>query len=194
MIDILNIIDKITNSDGVFYFIVIVLILICLVLFYLIYSQNEQTIQTVKKVNLNDLDEEEIKQEVTQDITEEVSISDTSVNLETSDELQSISKELETLPRDRKIELTKYEEEQEEKAIISYDELISKTGNVSIVYSDTVVNEDNDVLVKQFDLENTGKIELDPIKKELNSKVEVISYEHEEAFLKALKQLQSMLN
>ena len=40
--------------------------------------------------------------------------------------------------------------EEEKNAIISYDELISKTGNVSIVYSDTVVNEDNDVLTFNF--------------------------------------------
>ena len=41
-------------------------------------------------------------------------------------DLRSISKELESLPRERTINLTPYELEQEEQAIISYDELKQK--------------------------------------------------------------------
>ena len=43
------------------------------------------------------------------------------------EDLQSITKELEILPREKTIELTPYEEEQESRAIISYDELLKAT-------------------------------------------------------------------
>ena len=84
--------------------------------------------------------------------------------------------------------MTPYEVEQEEKAIISYDELVKQNDNVSIEYQDQdEINPEVDI--KQVDLEKTGKIELDPIKKALNSKVENTPYEHEEEFLDALKGL-----
>lgn len=108
------------------------------------------------------------------------------------EELQSITQELETIPRERTIELTPYEEEQEKKAIISYDELISKENNAHIAYDNEYQNDD--LIAKKVDLVNTGTIELDPIKKELNKKVVLINYEHEEQFLEVLKQLQNLLN
>ena len=57
-------------------------------------------------------------------------------NTDELSELQESSKELENIAKQKAVELTSYEEEQEEKAIISYDELLSKTQNVSISYSD----------------------------------------------------------
>lgn len=85
-----------------------------------------------------------------------------------------------------------YKEYCKEEAIISYEELLAKSKMASISYSDE--SRSDDIFVKKVDLENTGKIELDPIKKEINSKVPVLLYEHEEEFLKALKQLQNLLN
>ena len=108
------------------------------------------------------------------------------------EELQSITQELETIPRERTIELTPYEEEQEKKAIISYDELLSKENNAHIAYESEYQNDD--LIAKKVDLANTGKIELDPIKREINKKVTLMNYEHEEQFLEVLKQLQNLLN
>ena len=75
---------------------------------------------------------------------------------------------------------------------ISYDELIANASNVSIGYMDE--NDNDDIVVKQVDLSCTGKIELDPIKKALNSRVSIATYDHEEEFLDALKQLNKLLN
>lgn len=108
-------------------------------------------------------------------------------------ELQNIREELENTPKERKIEMTPFEAEQEEKAIISYDELIKKADNVSINYSDTPNNPETNILFKQVDLDKTGQIELDPIKKAFNTKIDITSYEHEEAFLEALKNLKDSL-
>ena len=88
--------------------------------------------------------------------------------------------------------MTPYEVEQEEKAIISYDELKKQNDNVSIEYQEQEeINPEVDI--KQVDLEKTGKIELDPIKKALNSKVDNSQYGHEEEFLDTLKQLNDLL-
>ena len=83
------------------------------------------------------------------------------------------------------INLNKYEEEQEEKAIISYDELLKRKNDFAINYSDEDVFDD-DLIVKKVDLDNL--VNKDIVEKP-KIKVSVISYEKEEAFLKALKQL-----
>lgn len=88
------------------------------------------------------------------------------------------------------IPLTSYEEEQENNAIISYDELV-KTKELNVVsYDDTFSNTVPDLEVKKFDLEGTGSIKV------IDPKVEVklIEYEKEEEFLKVLKDLQSKLS
>ena len=113
-------------------------------------------------------------------------------NTDELSELQESSKELENIAKQKAVELTSYEEEQEEKAIISYDELLSKTQNVSISYSDSSIQDD--ISIKKVDLEKTGKIELDPLKQELNTRIPTMSYDHEEEFLETLKQLQKLLN
>ena len=153
-----------------------------MMMFYLVYSQNKQL---TRELYLRDQKEKEKEKEVVLEVPVEES------NAELFD-LQKVTKELEALPKEKTVNLTSYEEEQEEKAIISYDELLEASKKVSINYSDTDM--EDDITVRKVDLDNTGKIELDPIKKELNSRVSLVSYEHEEAFLKALKQLQSLLN
>ena len=67
----------------------------------------------------------------------------------------------------------------------------SNKNNVSIGYeSEQLVN---NIEIKKVDLDKTGEIELDPIKKELNSKISLGSYEHEEEFLRSIKELQYLL-
>ena len=86
------------------------------------------------------------------------------------------------------VQFTDYEKEQENKAIISYDELVKKSNNYDLNY----VEEKNidDLTVKQVDLDNLFN------KKQENMasiEVRVISFAKEEAFLQALKQVQQEL-
>ena len=87
------------------------------------------------------------------------------------------------------IEFTDYEKEQENKAIISYDELIKQNSSYDINYE----KEDlyDDVSVKKVDLDNILTTKEDSLPK---MEVRVISYAEEEAFLQALKQLQNELS
>lgn len=105
-------------------------------------------------------------------------------------DLEAITKNLENNYRPINIELTSYEKEQEESAVISYEELVSKRGQEEVSYDESYVN-NSDVDIKKVDLkdrlksnnlENTTKINL-----------RMFDCEAEEAFLKALKQLQNNL-
>ena len=88
--------------------------------------------------------------------------------------------------------MTPYETEQEEKAIISYDELIQKNYPGAISYSDT--SSDDDILVKKVDLEDTQRINIEKIKEEKEKVENLLNYEHEEQFLKELKELNNLIN
>jgi hypothetical protein len=81
------------------------------------------------------------------------------------------------------IELTSYEQEQEENAVISYEELKNKSTNV------TYEEEVEETGIKKIDFNKT--IDLDHTQK---IDVPLLSnYEKEEAFLRALRQLQKDL-
>lgn len=163
---LLNILDNITSHDILLFIVVISLIVISMIMVYLVYSQNKQL--TKELINKDNTPSKEML------------------------ELQELSKTLESAPKNNTINLTDFEAEQEEKAIISYDELLKNRDKVSIGYESTEIKDD--IAVKKVDLDNTGEIELDPIKREANSKVSLVSFEHEEEFLKSLKQLQYLLN
>lgn len=89
------------------------------------------------------------------------------------------------------VTFTSYEKEQEDKAIISYDELKSNTKNVEINYAEEEVQ--GDLSVKKFDLSNLVK---DSIRTEPPKSIEVhlMPLAHEEEFLKTLKELQKLLS
>lgn len=117
-------------------------------------------------------------------------------------DLKALTKALENATP-KVVELTPYEEEQEEKAIISYDELVKAKKDFVLQYDEE--QEEEGVLVKKVDLEQLSKDALNtlPPIETFEPKLEptletkesiVISYEKEEAFLEALKQLQKMLN
>ena len=89
------------------------------------------------------------------------------------------------------IELTSYEEEQENSAIISYDELL-KSKNLNIINYDEEYNYGSDELsVKKINIEDYKISERQ--EKEIELKVKLMHYDKEEQFLKALKQLQQNL-
>jgi len=85
------------------------------------------------------------------------------------------------------IVLTDYEKEQEEKAIISYEELVNSIKKNKINYEDEIT--DSDIKIRKVNLDNLLSEEA-----EENVKVRVMTFEHEEAFLEALKKLQKLLN
>ena len=106
-------------------------------------------------------------------------------------DLEAITRNLQENYQPPVIELTNYEKAQEESAVISYEELLKRKNTNVVNYDDSYVNETN-VEVKKIDLRDN----VEPTTMEImNTKVEVrlFDYEKEEAFLKALRQLQSDL-
>lgn len=99
----------------------------------------------------------------------------------------------ETLEKDYKpnnIDLTDYEKEQEESAIISYEELIKNKDKINISYDKNYKSETEEIDVKKIVLSDKG------IKENNDTKLDVklMNYDKEEAFLVALKQLQKNLS
>lgn len=107
-------------------------------------------------------------------------------------DILSICEKIESEYKPGTIELTSYEEEQENNAIISYDELI-KSKNVNTINYDAEYKYDSDELsVKKINIEEFKMSE--KCEKEIELKVKLMHYDKEEAFLQALKQLQQNLS
>ena len=122
-------------------------------------------------------------------------------------DLQSIINAIEESPKPT-IDLTAYEEEQENNAIISYDELVNGVKQKEIYYTKEEMVDDV-IPVKKITLDtpkepvvNIRNFEITPgepkipYSSEEKSDVEekIFAYEKEEAFLKALKKLNELLN
>lgn len=90
---------------------------------------------------------------------------------------------------DKMIQFTDYEKDQEDKAIISYDELLNKGNNNYELNYETEEMHD-DLSVKKVDLGNLVNKSNNAVS---NLEVRVISFQKEEAFLEALKRLQKEL-
>lgn len=179
--DILGFLNTLTFIDYVFFFSVVILIILIVSLIYFI-KINDEVFEEPKV--------EEPKKDILENIQVEVPTPDIYDENEEGEllDLQALTKQLEA-NKTLNIDLTQYEKEQEERAIISYDELLKKTGSAQINYE----NEElvDDITVKKVDLANlVSNIE----DNEPKIKVQVISYDREEAFLQALKQLQQNLN
>lgn len=86
------------------------------------------------------------------------------------------------------INYTEYEKDQEDKAIISYDELLHKKNNYSLNYEKEEFLDD--VSIKKVNLDDLVNRNNEAAPK---VDVRVISFAKEEAFLQALKQLQKEL-
>lgn len=183
--------SSLTLIDVIFFFSIILLMVLVTVLLYFI-KVNEDVVEVEEEKNDNTPKTEEvlnITKEYTDEPKEEVSYYDDEEG-ELID-LKSISEALDN--GEKNIELTKFEEEQEKDAIISYDELLRKTQNTGINYKNEVMMDD--LSVKEVDLENF----INENKKEINDtvtkpNVQVISYYQEEAFLESLKKLEQQLN
>lgn len=176
--DILNIITSFTLIDYILYFSVITLIILVVSLIYII--QNEKTLK-----EQNNLKEEKINE----DLDEEL-------------DLENIINTIDENPKPL-IDMTAYEEEQEQKAIISYEELLNGKNKDRLNYEqeelvDNVIPvkkvqiktlDDNEILNSFQLLEKEPKIEVD-----IRSDSHLFMYEKEEEFLKALKTLNELLN
>ena len=183
--------SSLTLIDVIFFFSIILLMVLVTVLLYFI-KVNEDVVEVEEETNDNTPKTEEvlnITKEYIDEPKEEVSYYDDEEG-ELID-LKSISEALDN--GEKNIELTKFEEEQEKDAIISYDELLRKTQNTGINYKNEVMMDD--LSVKEVDLENF----INENKEEINNtvtkpNVQVISYYQEEAFLESLKKLEQQLN
>lgn len=193
---LVNFINLLSSSDVIFYILMIVLTMISVILFYLMYSQNKELVKNKKEkseVVIKKVEEKTIPLEVKEveslerpsiieptslEIPEPLELTQSIYLNSDTTELQNITKELEKAPKDRNVEMTAYEAEQEEKAIISYDELV-KHSKESCVED---IMEDNDN-VSEFEIKNNNDdiFEFDGL------------YRHEEGVLKALKELNNLL-
>ena len=182
--NILNFIYDLTNSDALYYILIILLVIISLVMVYLMYTQNKELSRhliekqkEVKKVEeitdehskfkqIESLDGREELLEVSKmTIPKPLEYTQTLFSNTELKELQDIAKDLEDNYKERKNDIDVYEEEQEESAIISYEELLSKTQALPKI-------EEKEIIEKQIDDEN---------------------YTHEENFLNKLKNLNNNL-
>lgn len=187
--DILSFIKTLSLVDIVFFFAVVALMLLIVTLIHFILENkyNEETeeknINTSENnnvsISINNVEAKKIEQNKNSD--QEI--------LKEANDLLEIAAALEQAEPNN-INLNRYEEEQEEKAIISYDELLERTNEWAINYSEEESIAE-DLTVKKVDLNNLVNKEIS-LKPEI--KVSVISYEKEEAFLAALKELQHLLN
>ena len=169
--DTLSFLKTLSFVDVVFFFAVLALMLLVIVLIYFLRENHvdEDNNITFKQDILNKKIDDSSNSEM--------------------DSLKEITEALENAEPST-VNLNKYEEEQEEKAIISYDELLKRKNDFAINYSEEE-NLDDDLTVKKVDLDNLVNTNIE-VRPEI--KVSVISYQKEEAFLEALKELQQRLN
>lgn len=175
--DFTTFIKSLSLVDILFIVAILGLVVLIVTLIYIVKMNNEEDFEFNEDENINNEDDEL--------------------------DLVSISKEIDESPT-KPITLNDYEREQEEKAIISYDELI-KTKDIPVEEINYKSEEDIDGLtVKKVDIDELTKpIELPKIKlkefkdnelKDNEEKNILISYEEEEEFLNALKKLEQLLN
>ncbi len=165
--DIINFIKTLSFVDIVFFFAVLALMLLIITLIYFLRENNDSDIEVNKSSD---------KKELTSDEAALLSLKELTEALENAEP--------------KEVNLNRYEEEQEEKAIISYEELLNRKNDFAINYSEEE-NIDEELTIKKVDLDNLINKE---VTEPQHISVTVISYDKEEAFLQALKTLQQTLN
>ena len=139
----------------------------------------------------------------------------TSMEKEEEIDLQNIVNMIDENPKPL-VDMTAYEEEQEQKAIISYDELLKAARTSEINYDNEELVDDvipvkkiqintmelpklqeQESVISTMELpQKEPKLEVDTVSSTPASETQIklFSYEKEEAFLKALQQLSELLN
>ena len=113
-------------------------------------------------------------------------------NIKERFDLESITKNISENYKPVNVRLTSYEQDQEDNAIISYEELVRKSNDNKLNYDTSYTSDETDIEVKKIDLENEN-IDNPVAVPDRKPQVTFFSYEKEEEFLKALKQLQGTL-
>ena len=184
--DIIDIFTSFGIVDYILYIAVVTLIILIVSLIYVMKNEGSE------EVELKDVSDE---MQEKMPLNEEL-------------DLQNIVNTLDESPKPI-IDMTAYEEEQERKAIISYDELLQSANSKTISYDEEKLIDDvipvkkiqtapielpkvkSETIIQNLDLKpKEPKIEID----ELRTSSKMFSYEKEEAFLKALKELNELLN
>lgn len=193
--DIWSMISSMSFIDFILYFAVITLIVLVVSLIYVMYVEKMENM----KASMTLKSEDNILKEETPLFEEE----------QTSDEqigeldLLSVIDEINENPKPL-VDMTVYEEEQEKRAIISYEELLASS-QAGVVYDKEEMIDDV-IPVKKLSLntidspkeitylEKEPKIEIESNVVETPISSQLFSYEKEEKFLKALQQLSELLN
>lgn len=162
--DVGSFLGTLSFIDFVLYFAVLILVILIITLIYIIKSES--------------LDSETV---VSKEVLDTESL-----------DLRKIVETIDEKPEPI-IDMTLYEAEQEEKAIISYDELIQSSKCQPLQYDEEKLI-DNEVCVKKISLSDLPK-PISSVQSDCKvSPVQLMKYDREEAFLKALKQLNELLN
>ena len=188
--DVIDIFGGFGIVDYILYIAVVTLIILIVSLIYVMKNEN----------NENELEDKEVEK-VSREIVKKNDFDDEL-------DLKNLVETIDEKPKSP-VNLTAYEEEQEKKAIISYDELINNADKKEIFYDDELLIDDiipvkkiqtadlelpkfkNTSIISNLDLkQKEPKIEVDSG----NTSSKLFSYEKEEAFLKALKELNELLN
>ncbi|MBR1748833.1 MAG: hypothetical protein IJ743_03455 [Bacilli bacterium] len=186
--DLLTLLSGFGLVDYILYFAVLALIILVVSLVYVMKNETRES------------EEVEMKREENLDM-----FVDSKEEEEEEIDLKAIMESINENPEPL-VDMTAYENEQEQKAIISYDELVNYNRNQINYDQEELIDDVIPVkriqsstleLPKKFDEIQEFKLPEKEPKLEVDGKTteeKLFSYEKEEAFLKALKELNSLLN
>jgi hypothetical protein len=174
--DMIAFLKTLSFIDYILYFAVLILIVLIISLIYVMKLNDEEPELTQEENKPNDF--KPIKQD--DNPIEENEIIDLREIVNTIDEKPTPV-----------IDMTAFEAEQEEKAIISYDELLTNVKNHPINYDKEELVDDA-IKVKKINIDNLTNLEI--TEEPPRIEVKLFTYDHEEAFLKTLQQLNELLN
>lgn len=169
--NIFGFIKSLDPIDILLYFAVVVLIILVVSLIYIIKTSDD--------------DEEEIEEPIIPKKEQNISKNDDLDLKEVMNSLENTNPPIS--------EFTSYESEQEEKAIISYEELLRKNKYGQINYDEEKTLND-EISIKKVNLDKLAEIKEEPVEKVKTNTHNLFRYEKEEAFLKALQTLNQLLN
>ncbi len=193
--DVYKFMNYLTFVDIIFFVAIITLLILLVVLVYFIMINKDDVSKDNEISNDTSMDMDNVKEDKPRDLLEIVDSLKMAPVKEIEEEeegelldLKSLTKKLEEQKENECVNFTEYEKDQEEKAIISYDELLQKQNKYSINYEKEI--KEDDVIIKKVNLNDLVNKEVE----DKVSEVRVISYAKEEAFLSALKELNRLLN
>ena len=189
----------IAQDTPIFLVIVVAILFVFVAIYYFIYLpiknasgvNNNQPKEQIEDIKYNIFEETKevednlpVINEVLTPVEQGVSIVN-DINNEDDFDIKNVTKELESIPRERTVELTPFELEQEEQAIISYDELV--TQSIPRLEISKALKEE---VLLELPIVKEEKV----IEEVKESVVNDKEYSHEETFLNHLKDLKNSLN